>query len=175
MEFLAQFHPKIVHFPIALFITYAFLEATAVVWKKDFIRNAAFLLLGLGVLSALAALFTGNQAASMAEKWDEAGVKVISAIPFQVMRHHEEWATITTWWFTGLLILRVLVYLYIQRKNRYPQFKVFAFPIIAILALVGCYFLFETGEHGGHLVYKKGVGTELIRPDTTSAVKEHEE
>ncbi|MHB9014432.1 MAG: DUF2231 domain-containing protein, partial [Ignavibacteriaceae bacterium] len=62
MEFLAQLHPKIVHFPIALLSTYVLLEIIGVVFKRDFFSKAAHLILLLGVLGALAAVFTGNQA-----------------------------------------------------------------------------------------------------------------
>jgi len=40
-EFIAQLHPKIVHFPIALLLTYAFLETLGAVWRKEFISKAA--------------------------------------------------------------------------------------------------------------------------------------
>lgn len=36
MEFLAQYHPKVVHFAIALLSVYVLLEFIGVVFKKDF-------------------------------------------------------------------------------------------------------------------------------------------
>jgi uncharacterized membrane protein len=33
--------------------------------------------------------------------------------------------------------------------------------IVVLIALVGCYFVYQTGEHGGKLVYKYGLGTDL--------------
>lgn len=36
MEFLSTLHPKIVHFPIALFVVYALMEIIGSFVKKDF-------------------------------------------------------------------------------------------------------------------------------------------
>ena len=41
MEFLAQLHPKIIHFPIAFLLIYVLLEITGVITKKDFYLKAA--------------------------------------------------------------------------------------------------------------------------------------
>ncbi len=45
MDFLAELHPKVVHFPIALLLTYAILELVGIVFKKEFYQKTAHLLL----------------------------------------------------------------------------------------------------------------------------------
>lgn len=164
MEFLAQFHPKVVHFPIALLLTYTLLEVIGAVFKKEFFSNAAFVLLLLGVLGALASVITGHQAAALAEKWDEIGTEVIPAIPFKMIREHEEWANILLWYFAGVLVLRTFYLLRVQIKGRFPKLLHTGRYIFVVLALFGSFFIYQTGEHGGQLVYKKGVGTDLIKP-----------
>ncbi len=154
MEFLAQLHPQIVHFPIAFMAIYAVLEITGIISGKEFFQKAAYLFLFLGVLTAVAAVFTGNQAAEIASKWKEKG----AAIPTGLISEHEEYATITLWYFTGLLVLRT--FLFLKKK-----FKGSAKYLFLLLAAIGLYFVYQTGDHGGKLVYNHGVGTELKKDE----------
>ncbi len=152
METLASLHPKVVHFAIALLLTYVFLEFLFLIFKKDYLNKSATLVLFLGVLGALASLLTGNQAYHYAESlFDNYDVK----IPLGLIDHHEEYATWTLFWFLGILIIRFFLNLKDKLKG-WIQIGVF------ILSLVGVYLVYETGEHGGELVYKYGVGTKLI-------------
>jgi len=144
------FHPRFVHFPIALLLTYILLEIIGIVFKKDFFSKSAHLILFLGVLAALAAVLTGNMAEEAAELLEEKG----AIIPFGSISEHENWATITVWYFGALLVLRT--FLAIRKK-----FTGFFQYIFVVLALAGAYFIYQTGEHGASLVYKHGVGTEL--------------
>ena len=149
------FHPRFVHFPIALLSTYALLEIIGVVFKRDFFSKAAHLILFLGVAAALVAVLTGQQAEETAILWEEKG----AIMPFGSISEHEDWATITIWYFTGVLLLRTTLVL----KKKFKGIFQYAF---IVLALVGLYFVYETGDHGGKLVYKFGVGTELKKAET---------
>ncbi|SRR5690606_6621764 len=150
MEFLAEFHPRVVHFAIALLFVYPFLELAGAVSKRDFFSKTAHLILFLGVLGALAAVLTGNQAFAVASQWEEQG----AIIPFKAINEHIDWATITAWYFGILLVIRTFLVL----KKKFTGVIKFA---VVVLALAGAYFVYETGDHGGALVYKHGVGTEL--------------
>ncbi len=150
MEFLAGLHPKIIHFPIVLFITYTLFEFLGAITKKEFFSKSAHLLLFLGVLGAIAAVLTGNQAEAVANSWEKQG----AIIQFHAIGEHEDYANITLWFFAALLVLRTIVVL----KKKFTGYVKYIFVAAAI---VGCYFVYETGEHGGKLVYKYGLGTEL--------------
>jgi uncharacterized membrane protein len=154
MEFLAQLHPKIVHFPVAFLSIYALLEITGVISKKEFFKKAAYLFLFLGVLSAVAAVISGNQASDIASKWEDKG----AVIPFGLISQHEEFATITLWYFTGLLVLRTFLVV----KKKYTGMIQYIF---IVLAIIGGYLIYETGDLGGKLVYNHGVGTELKKEE----------
>ena len=154
MEFIAQLHPKIVHFPVALLSIYALLEITGVLSKKEFFKKAAYLFLFLGVLSAVAAVISGNQASDIASQWEDKG----AIIPFGLISQHEEFATITLWYFTGLLVLRTFLVV----KKKYTGMIQYIF---IVLAIIGGYLIYETGDLGGKLVYKHGVGTELKKEE----------
>ena len=149
------FHPRFVHFPIALLSTYVLLEIAGVVFKKEFFSKAAHLILFFGVLAALAAVLTGNRAEEAAEKlFDEKDI----IVPFGSISAHENWATITIWYFAGVLVVRTFL---VFKKS----FKGIFQYIFIVFAIVGMYFVYQTGEHGAKLVYglkeKGGVGTEL--------------
>ncbi len=150
MEFLGSLHPKIIHFPIALFIVYTFLEIVGLVFKKDIFTKAAFIILILGVLGALAAVLTGNQAEEVWKNWTGASKNLLD--------EHETFATITLWYFFALLILRTIFVINVEIKNKFIDHAAKMKIAFVILALAGCYFVYETGEHGGKMVYKHGVG-----------------
>ncbi len=159
-EFIAQYHPMLVHFPIALLFAYTFFELLSVVLKKDWITNSALILLAIGVLSSLAALITGNQAGEVAEKWES----MDAVIPMKHLSAHENWATIVVLFFSGLLVLRVIYLIAVQIRKKYPALMYPARYVFVLLAVVGCFLIYKTGEEGGYLVYKAGVGTDLIKP-----------
>jgi uncharacterized membrane protein len=153
MEFLAGLHPKMVHLPIALLLTYSFLEIVGAILKKETFLQAAYIILILGVISAVGAVLTGNQADEIAELWFDKGVN----IPLSAISNHENYATISLFLFAGILILRT--YLVIKKK-----FQGVIIYLFVILALIGSYFIIQTGLKGGQLVYNHGVGTDIIKP-----------
>jgi uncharacterized membrane protein len=153
MEFLANLHPKIVHFPVALLVAYSFLEILGILIKKESISQTAYVLLLLGVIGAIAAVLTGNQADEVAKMW-------FGRFKFNtagLISLHETYATISLFIFTGILALRT--YLIIKKKFNTKIKYLFIF-----LAIIGFYFIIETGMIGGELVYKRGVGVEILRP-----------
>lgn len=160
MEFLASLHPKIVHFPIALLITYGFLEFVGAVFRNDTFSKAAYIILIFGVIGAVAAVLTGNQAGSAEELLS---VKD-ATIPLGAISSHETYANISLWFFAGILVLRT--YFIVKKKFRGAVKFLFV-----ILALIGSYFIFEAGLKGGELVFKHGVGTELINGDQSNNSK----
>lgn len=112
---------------------------------KIFFSKAAYLLLLLGVIGAVAAVLTGKQAELAFEYWNkEAG---------QLMEAHEMYANITLWYFTAILILRTV---FVLKKKFTGYFRY----IFVALAIVGAYFVYETGDHGGRMVYEHGIGTQ---------------
>ncbi|MDP2303701.1 MAG: hypothetical protein Q8N03_14880 [Ignavibacteria bacterium] len=151
MEFLAAFHPKLVHFPIALLLTYTLLEAVGAILKKDFFSKAAYILLILGVLGAVAAAQTGEQAELLFENWTKASGDLLES--------HEKYANLTVWLFSVLLVIRTAFTILVQLKKKYTVNQTVLKYIFVLIAIIGCYFIYETGEYGGKMVYEHGVGT----------------
>jgi len=146
MEELAGLHPHIVHFPIALLITYSFVELFGIIFKKDFASKSAYLVLCVGIFFAFLAALTGNQALEIHNDWNEINIPVVE--------NHQLYANLTIWYFSALLILRTVL---IIRKKFNGAWKY----IFLILLPVGVYFVFRTGNYGGELMHKFGVGTEI--------------
>lgn len=158
MEFLAEFHPKVVHFPIALLLTYTLLEVIGAIFKKELFSNAAYILLILGVLGAVAAVLTGEQAEQLFDNWN----KTSGAL----MDKHVHFANLTVWLFTFLLIIRTAFVILVQVKKKYLNLADKIKYVFVVIALVGCFFIYQTGEYGGKMVYEHGVGTKpMIEAD----------
>jgi len=150
MEFLADNHPRIVHFAVALLFLYPFLEVSDVLLKKEFLLKTAHLILSLGVLAALGGVLTGNQAHQVAMVWEDKG----AIMPFKAINEHSFWANLTVWYFVALLVLRTF---FVIKKKYIGYFRL----IFVVLSLAGLLLVYQTGNRGGKLVYKYGVGTEL--------------
>ena len=106
------------------------------------LARGAYYLLVLGVLSALTAVFSGNEA----------------ALPFcgeaELVEHieeHEDLATLVLFLFLGVTLGR----LPLQLQGRLDGWGLKSW----ILATgIGCAMLWQTGFYGGELVYEYGVG-----------------
>ena len=146
MEFLAGLHPKVVHFPIALLLTYALCEMIGVIFKKDFFSKTAHLLLLLGVIGALFAVLTGNQAFSEFHNWTIPGKELFD--------HHQTFANLSVWYFSILLVFKTYI---VFKKKSSGSLKY----LLLLFALLGCYLIYQTAEYGGDLVKKFGIGTEV--------------
>lgn len=149
MEFLSSLHPVLVHFPIVAFLLYIVFEMMGLF--DDKYSKVALLLLLFGVLTGVAAVLTGNQAAEVLLKSSQIGKN----IPKGLIESHENYATLTLWFFFALAALRI--YLVVKKKfNKKTKM------IILFLAILGYVFVFETGKRGGELVYDFGAGTQVI-------------
>ena len=166
MEFLASFHPQLVHFPIALFIVYTFLELVGLLFKKEAFTKAAFIILILGVLGALASVLTGNQAEEAWKNWN--------TVSKGLLEEHETYANITLWYFVGVLTLRTLFVINVEIKNKFVAYTAKMKIAFVLFALVGCFFVYQTGEHGGKMVYKHGVGVSIEKQSPQIPMKDED-
>jgi uncharacterized membrane protein len=149
MNILPGWHPSVVHFPLALVTTAAFLLTAARLLRRD--SYAATLAtvgtwnLCLGALAALLALATGLAAVI--------GLHV--GIPaHQAISMHVKWAMFTT---LALVLLAVWRGAGSAQESR-PSW-IFVLVLLAATAA-----LIETGYRGGQNVYRYGVG--VIATDT---------
>lgn len=151
MEFLSELHPRIVHFPVAFFILYFFLEMFGILLKKNYLSKSAYIILIAGIGTAVIAVLTGNQA--------HEAVKIVlkekNNLLNGMIEEHQQNATITLWYFLAVLIFRTYL---ILKKKFDDNWNYIFIP----LGLAGCYLIYITGIHGGELVFKYGIGTQLF-------------
>lgn len=146
--FLAGIHPKIVHFPIALFTTYAILEIVGILLKKEFLNKSALLILCIGVVTSFFAVLTGNQAATEFTFWNNQSRALLN--------DHQTSATYLLWFALFVCVARIIFTL--KKKMNGPIKYLFIFFALIIIFLVN-----QTGNYGGELVKKFGIGTDVIK------------
>jgi uncharacterized membrane protein len=146
-SFLADLHPKVVHFPVALLTTYSILEIIGIVLNKEFITKSALLILCLGVIASLFAVLTGNQASTDFIFWNDESSALLN--------EHQTYATYLFWSSVLICALRI----FITVKKKFTSLTKYFFILFALLIV---FLVYETGIHGGNLVKKYGVGTDLF-------------
>lgn len=147
-NFLAEIHPKVVHFPVALLTTYSILEIIGIIFNKEFITKSALLVLCLGVVTALIAVLTGNQAAANFVYWTDDSLALLN--------NHQTCATYLLWVSAIVCGLRI----YVVIKKKFVGWIKYVFVIFAIVIL---FIVFKTGSYGGDLVKKYGIGTDIYQ------------
>jgi len=163
MDFFSQLHPKLVHFPIAFFFLYTLLECIYAATEKSFFSKSAQMLLILGMISSVAALLTGEQAASAATEILDSAKNAANPEIRALIDSHNSSATALVWFFTFLSVYRSWYFIQTVVKNKPPEKSKVIRISFVILALTGCYFLYMTHHEGGRLVYEHGVGSELFK------------
>jgi uncharacterized membrane protein len=144
MEFISSLHPAVVHFPIVLFCTYFIFEVISYFNNK--FETSAIIILFLGVLTAILAVITGNQALVEFQRSGE-----VSDLVNSIIEEHEFYATLLLWYYFVILILRYFLQL---KKKLNKRNKI----ILIFFGIIGLVLLFETGTLGGKLVFNWGVG-----------------
>lgn len=145
INFLAEIHPRVVHFPVALFTTYSILEIIGIAINKEFISKAALLVLCIGVVTAFFAVLTGNQAVDDFKFWNKDSTALLG--------EHQTYATYLLWFTVLVCGFRIFVVV----KKKFIGFTKYLFILFALLII---FLVYQTGQHGGDLVKKYGIGTD---------------
>lgn len=133
-----HFHPILVHFPIALFISAMGLEILAIVFKKENLQEASWLNFILAVLITPLVVLTG---------WQEARHLHLS---HKVADIHKIFA----FWTFGISSILAIGLWLIKKKFSKKLFRILFFiSLILVVALVSI-----CGYYGGRLVYEYGIG-----------------
>ncbi len=148
---IGVYHPQIVHFVIALLIVgVAFRLVSLSPWMK-FTNPAATTLIVCGTIAAVIAVKSGAQAHGPVERIPGAR---------QAVQEHEEWGERTRDIFLVVSLLEIGALVLANRTSKLKLAKGIRVAS-ALVGLAGLYAVYETGEHGGRLVYTYagGVGT----------------
>jgi uncharacterized membrane protein len=148
---LAALHPQVVHFTIALAIVGALFRLVSLLGRPAFASPAATTLLLLAAMSSVVSVRSGTAAHGPVERVPGSRAAV---------QEHEEWGERTQY---GLLFLGVIE-LSALAMRKSPKVKI-VHGVAAIVSLICVGLVYETGEHGGELVYAYAGGVGLRSGD----------
>ena len=148
---LAPLHPQIVHFTIVLVIVGVMFRLVSLFGKPAFASPAATTLIVIAALSSILSVQSGAAAHPPVERAPGARPAVME---------HEEWGERTR---TILLVLGAIELLGLALRKS-PKVRA-VHAVAAVVGLVGIWAVYETGEHGGELVYAYAGGVGLRSGD----------
>lgn len=138
-EWLIPLHPKMVHFPVALFTSALGFEILSLFLKKEGLHKTALNIFILAALMTPLVVRTGI--------WEAERLR----LHHPVLEKHRMYALWTMW--LSLAAIPSLWFL----KKKYPKYVRVLFLLI-LLSVVGAVSL--SGHNGGEMVYEYGVGIE---------------
>jgi uncharacterized membrane protein len=148
MEFIARFHPIVVHFPIALFIVYSLLEVLSLYFKEKNYERIIMIILGIGLLFAVWGVMTGDKALEIAQHH-------LTQQQLEIASAHESFATTSLFYYAALFFIKF--FLLVKKK-----FEGIVKYVYLAMVIIGIIFIYLTGYYGGQLVFDYGVGTKLF-------------
>src|SRR5262245_42921155 len=146
MEFLAPYHPAIVHAPIALIIIAAIFELIGRGTDLAWWRKAAFALLIIGVLGGIGAVLSGEQAMEVAEHKQ--------GVPEAPLESHEDAAKLALWIGIAAVLARAAA-------GRAGKARGFVSGLGLALHLAAAIIVGIAGYRGGRLVFEHAAGVKV--------------
>jgi len=137
MEQLMPLHPKLVHFPIALFITALILDLLSRIFRKENLHQAAVIVYLAGVFFAPIVVWAGL--------WEQQRLN----LHHPVLEQHKLYAFITLW-----VSLASIPLLWFLKKKFVRLFRIVFTSLLLLMAVL----VTTTGYFGGRMVYEYGAG-----------------
>ena len=148
---MAALHPQIVHFTIVLAIIGVAFRLVSLLGRPAFAGPAAATLLILAAASSVVSVQSGVAAHGPVEAAPGTRPAVVE---------HEEWGERTR----SILLLLGAIELLALALRKSPKVR-FLHTAAAVVGLVSVFFVYETGEHGGELVYAYAGGVGIRSGD----------
>ena len=144
MELLNHFHvhllhPKVIHFPIALFIGAMGMEVVSLIFRKDNLHRTALHMYIFATVITPFVVLTGLQEAEHLH------------LGHPILTIHRNFALLTMW---GSLVS--LPILWLAKKNGEKVSRI----VFIIFLLMLATFVSIAGHNGGRMVYEYGVGVD---------------
>ena len=156
MPNLAQFHPQIVHFVVALLLLGVALRIASLIPKLTFANHAAALLLLIGTGASVLAVQSGTDAHGPVERIPGARPAVVE---------HEELAKEAKNIFLAVAALELIALGLARPSLGVDRYVRVAQVASVVVGLFGSFVLYEASEHGGELVYSYAGGPGLRTGD----------
>jgi uncharacterized membrane protein len=157
MPDIGVWHPQIVHFVIALLGVGVVFRLISLTGRFRFTSPAATTLIVLGTLASVVAVQSGDDAHGVAERIPGAA---------EAVENHEAWGKRARNLFLAISAIELVILALGTQEKRQRLARGVAMASGG-LGLIGLFLLYETGEHGGELVYEYagGVGTRSGNPE----------
>jgi uncharacterized membrane protein len=152
MPNLAQYHPQIVHFVVALLFVGVALRIASLIPKLKFANHAAALLLLIGTGAAVLAVQSGTDAHGPVERIPGARALVVE---------HEEVAKQAKNIFLAVAALELIALGLARPSLGVDRYARVAQVASVVVGLYGSLVLYHASEHGGELVYSYAGGPGL--------------
>ena len=152
---MANIHPVVVHFPIALLVMFFIVDLVASILQKDSWRQVATGMLYLGTIAAGVSVAVGLMAAGSVEHGENVHL---------IMERHK---------LIGISILCLSLMLSIWRLLSGGAIKGVTNIIFLIFAVVLNILIMLGADLGGLMVYKYGVAVEAVELTTMDYFQEH--
>ncbi|KAA3616787.1 MAG: hypothetical protein D8M58_17430 [Calditrichaeota bacterium] len=149
-EWAPGIHPLIIHFPIVLITLAIALDLLSIIKRIDHIKQWVSILYVLGTVGVIASFFSGRYAADSLTI-PEGYYEVYPAIS-----NHANVAFYTVLFFIVYAIIRTLMFRFSKDKNRSLSVLMFFF------GLIGFFLVMQTADKGAELVYRYGMGTQIL-------------
>jgi uncharacterized membrane protein len=150
---LPNWHPFLVHFPVALFSSAVLCDVALIVrYRYSWLDRATLMLYCGATLSSIATAVSGKLAAN--RLLPEAGPEAV-----ELIGRHGDWAFLTVVIFFVATLARFDSW-WRDRANERPRAHRFRLAAL-VLALIGEVALLVTASRGGAAVYRHGVGVEM--------------
>ena len=138
-----NFHPLVIHFPVALLLVAALADFVAMPFgRPKWLAAAVTTLFAIGSAGAIVACLTGQQALDTV---------LMPGMAHPIVQAHRTWAIGTTIYFCVLTLVRLAVTFRAPLSLR-------SRVALLVAAIIGVAGLQQTAERGGRLVYEQGVG-----------------
>jgi len=149
MPNIGWLHPQLVHFAIALLVIGVVARLISLTGRWTWTSPMATALIVLGTIGAVLSVKSGTDAHGPVERIPGARDAVVE---------HEEWGERTRNLF---LVVAVLELGALALRGPRERFRKWVAVASGVLGIAGLFVVYETGEHGGELVYSYagGVGT----------------
>jgi uncharacterized membrane protein len=147
MDALGQFHPQIVHTPVALLVFSAFFALAGRLFDREWVRKASVLLLVFGFLGSFVAVQSGQVAHRVPEHQQ--------GVPEDEIDEHAEFGRYTMW-VSGAAVVAYAA------ATRVPAGAAGAVAALAlVLQLAAAVLVGVTGYRGGELTFEYGANVKV--------------
>ncbi|MEO8448976.1 MAG: DUF2231 domain-containing protein [Gemmatimonadota bacterium] len=157
MPDIGTYHPQVVHFAIVLCIVGVVFRLISLTGRAAWTNSAALTLILVGTLMTVVAVQSGTDAHGPIERIPGAR---------EAVQDHEDWGKRTRNIFLVVALLEIAAAV-LAKRGIGKGLRI----VSALAGLGGCAALYETGEHGGILVYSFAGGPGIRSGDTTDVTR----